>query len=95
MRLTAWNVWHSYSTYLDRPITNLDQAARRLVDSCLAEVAVTSSGGLCWRDNEQTRVGRLEIDRHPYKADATIALPEGISGYAATCAFDAALYGIA
>jgi hypothetical protein len=46
--LTEWEVILTYSSYLDRPVTNLAAAAERLVRNRLTHTAVLSNGPAFW-----------------------------------------------
>ena len=46
MELKEWEIWYTYSTYLESTVIDLDTAARLLVDSGIALCALHRDGGV-------------------------------------------------
>jgi hypothetical protein len=48
-----WEIWHTYSTYLDGPEIDLFRAAKSLVAAEVAECVVSNTGEAFWRDGDE------------------------------------------
>lgn len=90
MILKEWNVWHCYSTYVLFDVLNLEHAARLLVESGIAEIAMVQSGEIWWRDKEQTKSGHVWA-QPSMKPTTTVHLPAGMPPYVFECAGQASL----
>jgi hypothetical protein len=44
-----WEIWHTYSTYIDGPSIDLEGAAKTLIDTEIAECVVSSAGQVFWK----------------------------------------------
>ena len=62
-RPIEWEVWHTYSTYLDGLETDLLGAAKSFVASEVAECVVSNTGEAFWRDGDKVIRASLSISR--------------------------------
>jgi hypothetical protein len=60
-QVQEWEVWHTYTTYLDCPGLNLLTGASKLVESEVAECVVSSTGKTFWRSGEQVAQGITHV----------------------------------
>lgn len=58
-----WEIWHTYSTYLDGPSVNLERAARSLVNAEVAECVVSNAGQVFWKAQGQVVNAALLVSR--------------------------------
>lgn len=62
LTLREWEVWHTYSTFFEEAIPNLEEGARRLVDTGVALAAVHRDGTALWRSADGTvKSSQVEI----------------------------------
>jgi hypothetical protein len=52
MKLHEWEIWHTYSTYVESTDIDLADCAERLVEGGLAEFVTLRSGESFWRTPE-------------------------------------------
>ena len=83
-----WEVWHTYSTYLDCPGIDLHKGAMSLVQSEVAECVVSSTGHAFWRSEGRVAQGSftVEVDEKTRQGvfkcasdDKSFKLPTGFS----------------
>ena len=60
--IEEWEIWHTYTTYLDSGPFDLPKAAHSLLQSGVALCAMESSGRTYWRTAEDVACGNTEID---------------------------------
>ena len=60
--IEEWEIWHTYSTYLDSGPFDLPKAAQSLLQSGVALCAMESSGRTYWRTAQGVACGNTEID---------------------------------
>jgi hypothetical protein len=61
-QLQEWEVWHTYTTYLDCPGLDLLAGASKLIESEVAECVVSSTGKTFWRSREQVAQGITRVN---------------------------------
>jgi hypothetical protein len=90
-QIEAWQVWHVYSTYLQRPIASLERAAVSLVASGLCDSVMLNDGTSVWRgEDEEISAGMTSLELSSRRARATITFPRGVPPYALEGLFTAA-----
>jgi hypothetical protein len=57
-----WEVWHTYSTYLDRPGIDLLEGAINLVKSEVAECVLSSTGRAFWQSDGTVAQGTFTVE---------------------------------
>ena len=65
MKLHEWEIWHTYSTYIETTHIDLESFAERLVDTGVAEFAILSSGETFWTTSEGRGKGSTSVDVDP------------------------------
>ena len=66
MKLDEWEIWHTYSTYIETTHIELESFAERLVDIGVAEFAIVSSSGKTfWATSEGTGKGSTTVEVDP------------------------------
>jgi hypothetical protein len=58
----GWEMWHTYTTFLQSTSVDLDGSARRLVGAGIAECVMLRNGRAYWRSNGANGSGGTEID---------------------------------
>ena len=61
IEIEEWEIWHTYTTYLDATNLDLSQTAGRLVASGVAECAMLSDGRTFWNSNGTVASGSTQI----------------------------------
>lgn len=61
MKLHEWEIWHTYSTYIETTHIDLESFAERLVDTGVAEFAILSSGETFWTTSEGRGKGSTSV----------------------------------
>ncbi len=74
MKLIEWEIWHSYSTYLNEQKINLEHAAKILVDSGMALCSMHRDGRTYWQSEKSTQSGQTKIILDPKQMNAKIML---------------------
>jgi hypothetical protein len=86
--INEWEIWHTYTTYLDSSPLNLSKCAQSLVESGVALCAVLSNGRTYWRSHGDVMFGQtaLDLSTGGYKCVFTLApdeeshsIPEGFA----------------
>ena len=62
MDLNEWEIWHTYTTYLDCAPLDLTAGAKSLVDLGVAECVMLSDGATVWKSANGTCFGTTIID---------------------------------
>jgi hypothetical protein len=62
LQVQEWEVWHTYSTYLDCPSIDLREGAINLVKSGVAECVVSSTGRSFWQSNGTVAQGTFTVE---------------------------------
>lgn len=62
LQVEEWEVWHTYSTYLDCPGINLLEGAVNLVKSEVAECVISSAGRAFWRSEGTLAQGTFTVE---------------------------------
>lgn len=77
--IEEWEIWHTYTTFLESTEIDLQESARRLVASGLAECAMLRDGQTYWRSNNTVESGStvVEVDRLGGPSTFTLRLDEG------------------
>lgn len=78
MKIRDWEIWFSYTTYLDGTVPDLHEAAKILIDTGLAVCAMHQNGRTYWRTGQEIRSGtttmstddRLSRGRFRLKCDS-------------------------
>lgn len=83
MMLKDWEVWLTYSMYLSGRVASLDDAARSLVVSGLADVASTSEGYSVFLAGSEIKMGHLGVEVAPNNQVARVSIPQGATGFVA------------
>jgi hypothetical protein len=76
MKLREWEVWHTFSTFFNEPIKDLDKVARNLVLSGLFESAFLDDGKYFFHDGKNIISGKAEIRLEPERTSAIFELSE-------------------
>jgi len=74
VKLREWEIWHSYSTYLNEQKINLEHAAKELVDSGLALCSMHRDGRTYWQSGKGTQSGQTKIILDSKQMNAKIML---------------------
>ncbi len=75
MNIHSWQIWHTYSTFTDLPLTDLEEAGRLLVDAEVAICAIHRDGRTHWRTkNGDVRSGETVISMRPHDDKAVTEL---------------------
>jgi hypothetical protein len=61
LEIHEWEIWHTYSTYLDCPGVDLHEGAASLVRSQVAECVISSTGRAYWQSDEQVAQGTFTV----------------------------------
>jgi hypothetical protein len=61
LEIEEWEIWHTYSTYLDCPSIDLHQGAASLVQSQVAECVISSTGRAYWQSDEKVAQGTFTV----------------------------------
>jgi hypothetical protein len=77
--IEEWEIWHTYTTFLESTAIDLQESARRLVVSGLAECAMLRDGRTYWRSNGTVESGStvVEEDSLGGRSTFTLKLDEG------------------
>jgi hypothetical protein len=62
LQIREWEVWHTYSTYLDCPGIDLLEGAINLVRSGVAECVVSSTGRAFWQSDGAVAQGTFTVE---------------------------------
>src|ERR1700727_1628717 len=62
MKLHEWEIWHTYSTYIESTDINLADCAERLIERGLAEFVTLRSGESFWRTPEGVGKGTSSVE---------------------------------
>jgi hypothetical protein len=97
LEIEEWEIWHTYSTYLESTTIDLLDTGRRLVASGIAECAMLRDGRTFWRSNGMVSTGSTAVQENSSRTPFTFRLDrdegcaEGPSGFAleawAQCAY--------
>ena len=74
MQLIEWEIWHSYSTYLNEQKINLEHASKILVDSEMALCSMHRDGRTYWQSGKGTQSGQTKIILDSKQMNAKIML---------------------
>jgi hypothetical protein len=86
-----WQIWHVFSTYVQRPIDSLETVAAALVTSELCDSAMTNEGlSIWWGKDDTVHVGETSIDLTARGTRATVQFPADVPPYALEGLFTAA-----
>jgi len=82
--IDEWEIWHTYSTYLDSGPFDLRRGAQSLLDSGVALCAVENNGRTYWKTSHGVASGTTNIDSQGtsftlVRDDAGEALPDGFA----------------
>jgi hypothetical protein len=70
LEIEEWEIWHTYSTFLESTGIDLSGSARRLISSGLAECVMVRDGRTYWRTNGKVGSGSTVVG-----TDSTSGLP--------------------
>jgi hypothetical protein len=71
LEIHEWEIWHTYSSYLQVRAVDLELAARRLVESGIALFAALQDGRAYWGSGSGVGSGTAVMQRDPYADHAT------------------------
>lgn len=74
MKLQEWEIWHTYTSFLNTSFIDLESAARHLVESGMASLAFHRDGLTIWQDDEGVGEGLSTINLAPDGNGATLHL---------------------
>jgi len=79
LEIEEWEIWHTYTTFLESTAIDLQESARRLVASGLAECAMLRDGRTYWRSNSTVGSGStvIEVDSLSGRSTFRLKLDEG------------------
>jgi hypothetical protein len=79
LEIEEWEIWHTYTTYLDSTAIDLQETARRLVSSGIAECAMLRDGQTYWRSHGAVGSGStvVEVDSISGKSTFELKLDKG------------------
>lgn len=80
MRIHEWEVWYTYSTYLDAPLDDLDSLAQLLVREGVAQCSLHSNGRTYWLTEGGLQSGLTSIDVEPNLEKASFSLKTSDGG---------------
>lgn len=72
MQIHEWEIWHTYSTYIQIQSIDLEFAARKLVETGFVELAMLQNGQTFWKSNNEISEGFADINLEPYSSSASI-----------------------
>jgi hypothetical protein len=61
-QIDEWEIWHTYTSFLEATTVDLKKSARRLVSLEIAECAMVSDGKTYWRASDQVGTGSTIIE---------------------------------
>jgi hypothetical protein len=87
IEIQEWEIWHTYTTFLESTHVNLFDSAHRLVASGIAECAMLRDGQTFWKSNTSVQTGITTVEVEPIggkstfrlKLDDKSAKPEGFA----------------
>ena len=62
LEIEEWEIWHTYTTYLESTHIDLQESARRLITSGVAECAMLRDGRTYWRSDNGAQSGSTSIE---------------------------------
>lgn len=74
LEIEEWEIWHTYTTFLEQVEIDLAETARRLVSSGIAECAMLSDGRTYWRAQGVIGAGLTVIDVDSLSGQSTFRL---------------------
>lgn len=74
LEIEEWEIWHTYTTFLEATEIDLVESARRLVASGIAECAMLRDGSTYWRSNGAVEHGSTFIDVDSLTGQSTFRL---------------------
>jgi hypothetical protein len=74
LEIEEWEIWHTYSTYLESTKIDLLDTARRLVASGIAECAMLRDGHTFWRSNSTVASGSTVVEGDSFSTQSTFQL---------------------
>src|SRR6266849_7605661 len=79
IEIEEWEIWHTYTTYLESTNIDLLESARRLVASGVAECAMLRDGRTYWRSNGMVGSGAtvIEVDSISGRSTFRLEFDEG------------------
>jgi len=82
LEIEEWEIWHTYSTFLETTGVDPSEAARLLVGSGVAECAVLHGGKAFWRSGSRLSSGSVALlpKRADGRAVCSVATDEGSAG---------------
>ncbi|WP_136799996.1 hypothetical protein [Desulfosediminicola ganghwensis] len=83
MQIHEWEIWHTYSTYIQSQSIDLEAAACKLVEAEFVELAMLQNGQTFWKSQDGFCRGYTDVNHEPYGSQGEIKLikfPEDISG---------------
>lgn len=82
LELEEWEIWHTYTTYLDSPRLNLEVGALVLVNSGVADCVMSSDGHTWWHGDDGVAQGitKFKIDPVTGAGSFTLSKEEHSAG---------------
>ena len=69
LEIEEWEIWHTYATYLESTGIDLQESARRLVASGVAECVMSRDGRTYWRSNSTVETGWTFVETDSISGD--------------------------
>jgi hypothetical protein len=95
MLIRDWDIWHTYSSFLNVGHIDLMQLGEALVESGVVPCVLHRDGRTWWRTGQGTRRGSTHVELNPRRIGAKITLEvdgggeTGLEGYAAEAWYQA------
>src|SRR6266851_4171327 len=74
LELNEWEIWHTYTTYLDSGPLDLQKGAESLLESGVALCAMQSTGRTYWRTDDGIGRGVTNVDINAVEGSSSFAL---------------------
>ena len=74
LEIEEWEIWHTYTTYLESTDLDLEDSARRLVACGIADCAMLQDGRTYWRSTDKIGAGSTVINMDLFTRRSTYQL---------------------
>jgi hypothetical protein len=74
LEIEEWEIWHTYATYLESTGIDLQESARRLVASGVAECVMSRDGRTYWRSTSAVETGWTFVETDSISGGSTFRL---------------------
>lgn len=88
MLISDWDIWHTYSSFLETSQIDLMQIGKALVESGIAPCVLHRDGRTWWETDKGPRSGHTQVELNSRRIGAKITLEvdggseSGLEGYA-------------